>query len=91
MSLFRRILLTLWPKRREDAPAVSVVTPDPPVTTSDASIDWTLPNRQLHFALDARRLAFTMTGEPLTFAQPGKRLAYTVPTRRLEFTLEVVT
>lgn len=28
MSLFRRILLTLWPKRRDDAPIGEVVTPE---------------------------------------------------------------
>lgn len=29
MSLFRRILLTLWPKRREDSPIGEVVIPTP--------------------------------------------------------------
>lgn len=89
MSLFRRVLLTFWPKRRDDAPVAEVVTPETPVTSSDASLDWTLPNRQLYYAMDARRLAFSVEGTPITATIPGKRLAYAVPSRRLDFTLEV--
>lgn len=90
MSLFRRVLLTLWPKRREDAPAVEVVAPETPVTTADASLQWSLPYRQLGYELDARPLVFSTPGDPLSFAVPGNRATYSLPSRRLEFTLEVV-
>lgn len=90
MSLFRRVFQAIWPKRREETAIGGGAPPETPVTSSDASLDWTLPNRQLHFSPDARQLAFTLEGAPLAATAAGKRLAYTVPARRLEYTLEVV-
>lgn len=91
MSLFRRVLLTLWPKRREDAPAVEIVAPETPVTSSDASLEWSLPYRQPHYNLDARRMAFSVPGNPIGYEVPGKQLAFSLESRRLDFILEVVT